>query len=304
MATASAYPQAGYRHDALTYAGEDDFVRFAAAFLGMGLEEDEPGILITTPKRLVAVRDSLGSAARQITFADTAGEVRNPAVALSVLQNFTEASGGRRVRGIGDLVHPGQLPAAAVETQLHELMLNTPVTDSWNMWLTCPYDRSVLGEDEIEQVALCHPGHHTDLSNLVAEKFGAELPKRPEDAETFPVELSELGSLRAIVRTAATMSGLDDERADEFVYAVNEVISNSFRHGDGKAEVALWAEGESLVCEVQDGGHIVDPLTGRIPPSLTRSSGRGLWMVNHLCDLVQVRSPESGTYVRMFVAPN
>jgi anti-sigma regulatory factor (Ser/Thr protein kinase) len=302
---ASAARVTGYRHDALTYAGEDDFVRFATTFLGAGADDGEPGILISTPKRLVAVRNSLGDAAREVRFVDTSEEVRNPAVALSVLQNFTEASEGRRVRGIGDLVQPGQLPAVATEAQMHEMLLNTPLTDNWNMWLACPYDREVLAAEELaEQVAACHPSKRTDMSNLVAKKFGSELPRRPDDADTFPVEVSEMSSLRAIVRTAATMTGLSDDRADEFVYAVNEVISNSFRHGDGKAEVALWAEGDSLVCEVQDGGHIVDPLTGRIPPSLTRSSGRGLWMVNHLCDLVQVRSPESGTCVRMFVAPH
>jgi anti-sigma regulatory factor (Ser/Thr protein kinase) len=302
---ASASPVGGYRHDALAYAGEDDFVRFATTFLSMGLEDGEPGILISTPDRLVAVRDRLGTAGRAVRFVDTDAEVRNPAVALSVLQGFVEDAQGRRVRGIDDLVHPGQPAAAASEAQLHELLLNTPVTDDWNMWLACPYDRAMLASnDYAEQVAACHPPTRTDMSNLVAQKFGSELPRRPADADTFPVEVSELGSLRAIVRTAATMTGLDDDRADEFVYAVNEVISNSFRHGDGKAEVALWAEGNSLVCEVQDGGHIADPLIGRVSPSLTRSSGRGLWMVNHLCDLVQVRSPESGTYVRMFIAPH
>jgi anti-sigma regulatory factor (Ser/Thr protein kinase) len=300
---------AGYRHDALTYAGEDDFVRFATTFLAAGAEDSEPGILISSPPRLLAVRTSLedlglGAAGDKIRYVDTSDEARNPAVALSVLQNFVEQGEGRRVRGIGDLIQPGQPPAVASEAQLHELLLNTPVTDDWNMWLACPYDRELLVAEEFaEQVVACHPAKRTDMSNLVAEKFGSELPRRPDDSETFPVEVSELGSLRAIVRTAATMSGLTDDRADEFVYAVNEVISNSFRHGDGKAEVALWAEGDSLVCEVQDGGHILDPLTGRIPPSLTRASGRGLWMVNHLCDVVQVRSPESGTYVRMFIAP-
>jgi anti-sigma regulatory factor (Ser/Thr protein kinase) len=194
--------------------------------------------------------------------------------------------------------------AEFAEAQLHEVLLNTPVCDDWNMWLTCPYDMSGLSLDDVEAVAQCHPKHRTDLTNLAAAKFGSELPPRPSDAETFPVDFTQLGTLRAIVRTAATMSGLDPERAEEFVYAVNEVISNSLRHGDGKAEVALWAEGDSLVCEVHDGGHIVDPLTGRIPPALSRTSGRGLWMVNHLCDLVQVRSPQSGTSVRMFVGPS
>lgn len=295
-----------YRHDALTYAGEDDFVRFATAFLSMGIEDGEPGILITTPQRVSAVRESLSDLTvplNTIQFVDTASEVRHPAVALSVLQGFVEHNAGRAVRGIGDLIRPGQPQAVEAEAELHELLLNTPVCDDWDMWLTCPYDRSNLAPDRVDQVLATHPSHRTDMSNLVASKFGSELPERPADAETFPVEVTELGALRAIVRTAATMSGLSEERADEFVYAVNEVISNSFRHGDGKADVALWAEGNALVCEVHDGGHIVDPLTGRIPPSLTRSSGRGLWMVNHLCDLVQVRSPQSGTSVRMFISP-
>lgn len=294
---------ATYRHDALTYSGEDDFVRFATAFLGMGLEDGEPGILISTSQRLGAVRETLGTVSRDIRFVDTTQEVRNPAVALSVLQSFVEDSDGRRVRGIGDIVRAGQAPALASETQLHELLLNTPVCDDWNMWLACPYDRSTLAEADIADVLTCHPEHRTDMTNVLAQKFGTELPLRPSDADTFPVDITELGSLRSIVRTAATMSGLDEDRAEEFVYAVNEVMSNSFRHGDGKAQIALWAEGDSLVCEVHDGGRIVDPLTGRIPPSLTRASGRGLWMVNHLCDLVQVRSPESGATVRMYISP-
>lgn len=293
-----------YRHDALAYSGEDDFVRFATTFLGMGLDDGESGLLITSPQRIDNVRAAFGHEADYLRFVDTASEVRNPAVALSVLAEFAQEAGGRRVRSIGDLVGPGRTSAEFSEAQLHEMLLNTPVCDDWNMWLTCPYDMSDLSLDDVETVALCHPKYRTDLTNLAAAKFGSELPPRPLDAETFPVDFRELGSLRAIVRTAATMSGLNPERAEEFVYAVNEVISNSLRHGDGKADVALWAEGDSLVCEVHDGGHIVDPLTGRIPPSLSRPSGRGLWMVNHLCDLVQVRSPESGTSVRMFIAPS
>jgi len=298
-----------YRHNALAYSGEDDFVRFATTFLIMGLDDGEPGLLITSPRRIDNVRVALaelgrGDEAPGLRFLDTATEVRNPAVALSVLAEFAGEAGGRRVRSIGDLAGPGRTTAALAEAQLHEMLLNTPVCEDWNMWLTCPYDMSGLSLEDVETVALCHPKHRTDLSNLAAAKFGSELPPRPADAGTFPIDFRDLGSVRAIVRTAASMSGLDIERAEEFVYAVNEVISNSLRHGDGKAEIALWAEGESLVCEVHDGGRIVDPLTGRIPPSLSRTSGRGLWMVNHLCDLVQVRSPQSGTSVRMFIAPD
>ncbi len=33
------------------------------------------------------------------------------------------------------------------------------------------------------------------------------------------------------------------------------------------------------------------------------TGGRGLWLANRLCDLVQVRSGEQGTVVRLHVTP-
>jgi hypothetical protein len=44
---------------------------------------------------------------------------------------------------------------------------------------------------------------------------------------------------------------------------------------------------------------IDDPLAGRERPAGLHDGGRGLWMVNHLCDLVQVRSSPAGTVVRL-----
>jgi hypothetical protein len=40
------------------------------------------------------------------------------------------------------------------------------------------------------------------------------------------------------------------------------------------------------------------PLAGRIRPEIDQASGHGLWLVNQLCDLVQVRTSEHGTVVR------
>ena len=60
-----------------------------------------------------------------------------------------------------------------------------------------------------------------------------------------------------------------------------------------------WAMPDSLVLEVTDNGVIDDPLVGREPALDVSESGRGIWMANHLCDLVQVRSSEAGTTVRL-----
>jgi hypothetical protein len=61
----------------------------------------------------------------------------------------------------------------------------------------------------------------------------------------------------------------------------------------------LWRTADALVCEVVDAGVVTDPLTGRFAPDMEEPDGRGLWMVNQLCDLVQLRSSGEGTTVRV-----
>ena len=53
------------------------------------------------------------------------------------------------------------------------------------------------------------------------------------------------------------------------------------------------------MCEVSDSGVVTDPMTGRLAPDTDELDGRGLWMVNQLCDLVQLRSSSAGTTVRV-----
>ena len=62
-----------------------------------------------------------------------------------------------------------------------------------------------------------------------------------------------------------------------------------------------WQDGNSLVYEMRDGGHIQNLLAGRVPPPMEAESGRGLLMVNLLCDLVQVKTGPSGTAIRLWM---
>jgi hypothetical protein len=50
---------------------------------------------------------------------------------------------------------------------------------------------------------------------------------------------------------------------------------------------------------VSDAGHFDDPLVGRIRPTPVQLYGRGLWLVNQFCDLVQIRSAGDGSVVRV-----
>ena len=96
-------------------------------------------------------------------------------------------------------------------------------------------------------------------------------------------------------------AGLDRGRTADLVAAVNEVATNSVCHGGGRGTLRLWPEARTLVCEVSDAGHISEPLVGRQRPDGDTADGRGLWLANQLCDLVQVRSFRSGTVVRLLM---
>ena len=50
---------------------------------------------------------------------------------------------------------------------------------------------------------------------------------------------------------------------------------------------------------MQDDGHVEDPLVGRRMPPLEATGGRGVWLANQLVDLVQLRSTQAGTTVRL-----
>ena len=62
-----------------------------------------------------------------------------------------------------------------------------------------------------------------------------------------------------------------------------------------------WNGGAGVTCEIRDAGVITAPLAGRLRPPAAAAGGHGMWLANQLCDLVQVRSSEAGTVVRLVV---
>ena len=77
------------------------------------------------------------------------------------------------------------------------------------------------------------------------------------------------------------------------------LANNTVRYGCGSGLIRFCSKGETECFEVADSGHIADPIAGRSHPSYEQLDGRGLWLVNQVCDLVQIRSSEAGTVVRL-----
>jgi anti-sigma regulatory factor (Ser/Thr protein kinase) len=118
--------------------------------------------------------------------------------------------------------------------------------------------------------------------------------------------LTDLGHVREAVARLAARSGMGHERIDDLTVAVNEVAINSLRHGGGGGVLRLWVEDAMVVCEVSDDGGTNDsalaPLIGRIRPRPGQEGGFGMWLVHQLCDLVQIRSCNGGSVVRVQMA--
>jgi anti-sigma regulatory factor (Ser/Thr protein kinase) len=109
----------------------------------------------------------------------------------------------------------------------------------------------------------------------------------------------ELDRLRSLVAEHGRNAGLPDSRIADLVIAANEVTTNSLFHGGGVAFVRIWQAAGALVCEVTDRGHFDRPLIDRERPADDPHASRGLWLSNHLCDLVQIQSNSRGTTVRL-----
>jgi anti-sigma regulatory factor (Ser/Thr protein kinase) len=118
------------------------------------------------------------------------------------------------------------------------------------------------------------------------------------DAVEMRFTARELRDVRRFVWSYAEGS-LGKDRADDLVLAVNELATNSVRHGGGTGTLRMWTEPDVLVCEIHDAGDIADPQEGCTPPTPDQPSGRGLWVVRQLVDLTRISSLPTGTVVRV-----
>ncbi|MGY1604865.1 ATP-binding protein [Geodermatophilus sp. SYSU D00815] len=106
-------------------------------------------------------------------------------------------------------------------------------------------------------------------------------------------------AVRRTVRTWARSCGLPPDRVEDLELVAAELTSNGIRHGGGGGAVAMWVADGAAVLQFTDAGVLTEPLTGRLRPDPAADGGRGLYLVNHLCDLVQLRSADAGTTVRV-----
>jgi anti-sigma regulatory factor (Ser/Thr protein kinase) len=295
-----------FRHEAAFYDGLESLVDVLVPFVREGLEAGEPVLVAELPRQTRALREALGSDADAVTFLDMEEAGRNPACIIPVWREFVSKNAGRSVRGIGEPAWSGRRDVELEECRLHEALLNVAFDDTAMFRLLCPYDVGGLPSAVVIGAMRTHPElgdglRHApyDAHDHAREVFAQPLPPSPDRAQAIEFGPCDLSTLRTSVRFIGEGARLTEEVVDDLVLAVHELACNSIEHGGGRGVMRGWCESDSLVLEVADRGVIDDPLIGREEVIHLSEDGRGIWMANHLCDLVQVRSGACGTAVRL-----
>jgi anti-sigma regulatory factor (Ser/Thr protein kinase) len=296
----------GFQHQALIYRGDDEYLAGTVPFLRDALEAGEPALVAVGPAQTELLEGELGRDAKRIRFLNMEEVGRNPAMIIPLWREFVDENGGRAVRGVGEPVWAARSPEALDECQRHESLLNVAFPPGTPWSLLCPYDAGSLRDDVLEKVAVSHRNIHRDGRSEESSTFEAELdcfagalPLPGTEPEAVPFGLAGLSAVRHRVAAAAERAGMGPIGVAGLVTAASELAANSVMHGGGSGMLRLWGEGDRLLVEVEDRGRIKEPLVGRVRPGVTQEGGRGLWLANQLCDLVQIRSDEAGTTVRL-----
>ena len=299
----------GAMHVALFYSGESEYIEGVDRFTAPAVEAGEPiAIAVPGPKADLLRRSFDGC---RIEMFDMVEMGRNPARIIPAVEELLARREGRLLHYVGEPIWAGRSHGEIREATRHEALINLAWPGA-HVRVLCPYDVDALDPYVLVDAERTHPhlirgGGPAAASESYA---GAELPlgcdevlSAPgEDALTLPFGLPNLYAVRSLVRWMAGQAGMSPSRTADLVLGINELATNAVRHAHGGGLLRVWRVPGEVVCQVEDAGHIHDPLAGLRAPTPDAEGGVGLWIVNQLCDLVEVRTGHHGTTVRVHAA--
>ena len=301
----------GFVHPALFYSGTAEYLAGCVPFVRAGLTAGEPVAIAVPPENLGVLAGELGADAGQVHFVDMTQVGRNPGrIIPGVLRPFADEHRDGRVRIIGEPIWPGRSSVEYPACAQHEALINHAFAGR-DVTILCPYDVAGLAPSTVRDAAVTHPvlisGDREWASDEfrpddIVARYNEPLPAPPPGAPTRRFDVDDLPGLRRFVITESSRLGLSADRRDDLKLMVNELATNAVRHGGGAGVLRIWGpEHTTVACEVESGGQIEDPLSGRIPVGLDDDHGRGLLLINLLADLVRVHTGPEGTTVRVYL---
>jgi anti-sigma regulatory factor (Ser/Thr protein kinase) len=312
--TATISPQATgpLVHDALFYADDDEYLLGVLGFVREGLERNEPVLVALPGERLDLVRAALHDGEPdRVRLTDMTAAGRNPGRIIGgVLTPFVQEHPDRAVRMVGEPIWPGRTGEEYPACAEHEALINLALGDA-PASILCPYDTARLPAAVLTDATRTHPGLASGTAHwpspaygdpgAVAASFDLPLTSPPRDVDVLVVSPGTgARAARRFVHEFAEGAGMCPERIAHLRSAVQELAVNTLVHSGGSGLLSIWRNGDEVVCQIQDGGRLSDPLAGRRPPTLP-DAGHGLHHVHQVADLVRVHRDSQGTTVRVHV---
>jgi anti-sigma regulatory factor (Ser/Thr protein kinase) len=303
-----AAPDTGIRHEALIYRATTDWLESVRSFVREGLAREEPVSVGVSVHAGSVLREALTDLWARIDFFDMTALGRNPGRILPAMLEFAARHPGRPLRYVSEPLWPGRSAPEIAEATRHETLVEPAFADI-GARILCIYDGDGL---DPATISCAEQTHSAIIGDRWAQASGGypgpgivppqcdHLPPPPPAHAMLLSYSRDLRPVRAQVASCARAAGLLPDRTADLVLAVSEVAANSLRHASGTGTLQTWTTPAEVICEIRDSGVITDPLAGRRrPPS--EAPGQGLWVVNQVCDLVELRSGPGGTRIRMHI---
>jgi anti-sigma regulatory factor (Ser/Thr protein kinase) len=309
-ALSTSLPATELTHRALLYRGIGEFLTLTAREVHGALAAERPVLVALPTEHLTLLKDTLDREGEQVHWVDMTEAGRNPGRILpGVLTAFDDAHADSAVFMVGEPIWPGRSAPEYDAALAHEALINLAFEDR-PVTVLCPYDVEGLSAEAVRDASRTHPevvdrrgtrasDSYAEPVDVVAEVSGRLTEPPPHSVVLQVNRVDDLLATRHLLRTQAHLAGLSIERAERFTLAGHEAIANALRHGGGRADIGLWREGDTLVCDVRSPGGFGDLLAGRRAAAPGAESGRGLLLINEICDLVQLSATPSGATVRM-----
>ncbi len=298
-------------HRALFYSGTTEYLAGTVPFIDRGLELGEPVLVAVPGPNLRTLTAGLSGSAARVRLVDMAEAGRNPGrIIPRVLRAFADAHPYGRVRVVAEPAWPGRAEREYPACVLHEALFNLAFAGR-QVTMVCPYDADALDPRVLDGAAATHPVLVDGKGERVSSDYDLErvlracnppLPEPPAVPAALAFDASNLSAARALTVERARLAGMARDRMVDVELVVSELAANTLTHGGGRGRLRLWIEDGHLVCEVNDAGHITDPLVGRRPVGPDAPGGRGVLLVNQLSDLVRLHTGPGGTTMRAYFA--
>lgn len=292
-------------HQALFYRDSSEYLEGIFDFINPALDRTEPVAIAVPEPRLRLLEAELGDRAASVELLDMVELGRNPGRIIPAVLGMIARHAGRPLRYVGEPIWAGRSAEEMREATRHEALINLAWPGA-DISVLCPYDAAALDDQVLRDAERTHPGVVRDRRLKSSRAYGGgvvppgceqPLSEPPPGSLTRDFELHDLSGLRRWVAEQADASGLDTDRAADLVLAINELTSNTVKHADTHGVLRFWNAPGEVIFQIEDSGHIADPLAGRRRQA-SGAGGLGLWMVNHLCDLVEMRTSADGTMIR------